>query len=200
MPSRHAAARQQFMLPCPVQVLGTCKRHVSCLPAAARHRPEMCSPNACPDVSKAVQPIPRVPASLLQAYRCGTQAASREVSLLCECLCVRRAACLMGGPCQPPSWGEGWWVHPLTFCLPCPSFSPTCRVHPPWWLSWYVHFLSSYRLLSAGSRHLAFPQDEPSFRACRPRNALSSSSGREARPPSSIQFFCRRPRTHQSRF
>jgi hypothetical protein len=123
--SRHAAARQQFMLPC------TCNHASDMYPVCQQRRvtaQETCSPNACPDVSKAVQPIPRVPASLLQAYRCGTQAASRKVCLsVSVCPCVRRAACLMGGPCyalqQASELGEE-----AGGCIQQGSFR--CYIHP----------------------------------------------------------------------
>jgi hypothetical protein len=161
------------------------------LPAAARHRPETCSPNACPDVSKAVQPIPRVPASLLQAYRCGTQAASREV---CLCLCVRRAACLMGGPCQPRSWGRrlvGASKDPLPATsillayLPSAS-SLSCMVCAFIFLSSFVCRLETSEM-SLASEHAV-------------RATLSALLLEESTPFFHAILFCRRPRTHQSRF
>jgi hypothetical protein len=196
--SRHAAARQQFMLPC------TCNHASDMYPVCQQRRvtaQETCSPNACPDVSKAVQPIPRVPASLLQTYRCGTQAASRKVCLsvsVCVCLClsvsvcpcVRRAACLMGGPCYALQQGSELGEE-AGGCIQQGSFRCYMYIHPSRLPAECILRASlalsrgmcikvfSLSSSSAGSRHLGFPQDEPSFRTCRPRNAPRSCSGRE---------------------
>lgn len=204
MPSRHAAARQQFMLPC------TCNHASDMYPVCQQRRvtaQETCSPNACPEVSKAVQPI----RGCLHRFCRRTDAAPKVLvaKRVCLCLCVSVSVC--DEACGVPygrsvfclrAGGGGWWVHPRILSLLHPSFSPACRVHPPCLLSclsWYVHKVSSLSSSSAGSRHLGLPQDEPSFRACRPCNAPSSCSGREhALLPSNSS--CRRRRTHQSRF
>jgi hypothetical protein len=74
--SRHAAARQQFMLPCPALYMHFDASDIH--PVCQRWR--VTAQNMlCPTP---VQPIPRVPASLLlQAYRCGTQALSRKCEM-----------------------------------------------------------------------------------------------------------------------
>jgi hypothetical protein len=98
------------------------------VPPSLHLRLTSCSPNACPDVLKALQPIPRVRASLLQAYRCGNhaayrcgnQAASRDVSVsVCEACDLPYGRSVSSLRAR----GGGWWVHP--FILPA-----TAYIHP----------------------------------------------------------------------
>lgn len=163
MPSRHAAARQQFMLPC------TCNHASDMYPVCQQRRvtaQETCSPNACPEVSKAVQPI----RGCLHRFCRRTDAAPKVLvaKRVCLCLCVSVSVC--DEACGVPygrsvfclrAGGGGWWVHPRILSLLHPSFSPACRVHPPCLLSclsWYVHKVFSLSSSSAGSRHLGLPK------------------------------------------
>lgn len=119
MPSRHAAARQQFMLPC------TCNHASDMYPVCQQRRvtaQETCSPNACPEVSKAVQPI----RGCLHRFCRRTDAAPKLLvaKRVCLCLCVSVSVC--GEACGVPygrsvfclrAGGGGWWVHPRILSL-----------------------------------------------------------------------------------
>jgi hypothetical protein len=127
-----------------------------------------------------------------------TDAAPKLLVAKCVCLClsvsvcpcVRRAACLMGGPCYALQQGSELGEE-AGGCIQQGSFRCYMYIHPSRLPAECILRASlalsrgmcikvfSLSSSSAGSRHLGFPQDEPSFRTCRPRNAPRSCSGRE---------------------
>jgi hypothetical protein len=121
-----------------------------------------------------------------------TDAAPKLLVAKCVCLCVsmsvceacgvpyeRSVFCLQGsepgeeaGGCIQGS-SRCCYIHPSRLPAECILRASLAASHG---MCIKVFSLSSS---SAGSRHLGFPQDEPSFRGCRPRNAPRSCSGRE---------------------